>query len=110
MVTEPPGAALVALTVSVGGGSIVNDKALDVPPPGAGVCTITCAVPLAARSLAVIDARTCVALANVVDRGAPFHWTTDAAMNPLPLTASVNAALPADARFGNSDDAVGTGL
>jgi len=91
------GEALVALTVRLGGGSIVNRSADDVPPPGVGVCTVTGAVPLDARSLAPIDARNCVALMKVVDRGAPFHWTTDEAMKPLPLTVSVNAAPPAEA-------------
>ena len=94
-VTELPTVTLLALTVNRGGGSIVNGSTDDVPPPGVGVCTVTCAVPLDARSLAAMDARTCVSLTKVVGRGAPFHWTTDEEMNELPLTVSVNAALPA---------------
>src|SRR5213593_2623569 len=110
MVTGPPGATVVVFTVSVGGGSIVKDNAFDVPPPGAGVCTVICAVPLDARSLAAIDARSCVALENVVGRGAPFHCMTDAVTKPLPLTVSVNAAPPAAVWVGNNDEATGAGF
>ena len=97
IVTDAPAATLVVLTVNLGGGSIVNGSADELPPPGVGVCTVTCAVPADARSLAAIDARNCVALTKIVGRGAPFHWTTDEAMNELPFTVSVNAALPAAA-------------
>src|SRR5260221_12086776 len=67
-VTLEPGAAVVVLTVSTGGGAIVNGSAADVPPPGAGVKTVTCAVAGAATSAAPIDARSCVLLTNVVAR------------------------------------------
>ena len=53
-VTLAPGATVVALTVSVGGGAIVKARAADVPPPGVGENTVTCAVPVAAISAAVI--------------------------------------------------------
>ena len=110
IVTKPPGATLVVLTVSVGGGSIVKDKTFDVPPPGAGVCTAICVVPLDARSLVAIDARSCVALENVVGRAAPFHCTTDEATNPLPLTVSVSGPPPAAVWVGKSDEATGAGF
>ena len=45
----------------------------EVPPPGAGVKTVTCAVPIAAMSLARMDACNCVEFTNVVARVAPFH-------------------------------------
>ena len=110
MVTEPPGATVVVFTVSVGGGSIVKDNAFDVPPPGAGVCAVIGTVPLDARSLAAIEARSCVALANVVGRGAPFHCTTDEATKPLPFTVSVKEAPPAPVCVGNNDEATGAGF
>jgi len=72
-VTELPTFTVVALTVNRAGGSIVKDTALDVPPPGVGDCTVTCAAPLDARSLAAINARICVSLTKVVGRGVPFH-------------------------------------
>src|SRR5438876_9016233 len=45
---------------------IVKVGAFEVPPPGAGVTTVTCAVPTVATSVARIVARSCVLLANVV--------------------------------------------
>ena len=71
-VTEPPRATVVMLTVS-GGGVTVNVTAFDVPPPGAGVTTVTCEVPATARSAAVILAVNSVGEKYVVVRGDPFH-------------------------------------
>ena len=56
-VTGDPGVVMVALTVSVGDTPIVNVSDPEVPPPGAGVKAVTCAVPGTATSAAVIDAR-----------------------------------------------------
>jgi hypothetical protein len=39
-----------------GDAEIVNVKAFDVPPPGAGLVTVTCGVPAEATSAARIDA------------------------------------------------------
>jgi len=51
------------LIVGTGFGAlIVNVEAPDVPPPGAGLNTVTCLVPEAAISAAVMAACTCVAL------------------------------------------------
>src|SRR5439155_622927 len=72
------------------GFAIVNVRSPDVPPPGAGVNTDTCAVPAAVTSDAGIDACSCVPLTNVVVRGAPFQRTTDELANPLPFTVKVN--------------------
>ena len=55
-VTLLPGATVDALTVSVGGFTIVNVSAPDVPPPGDGEDTVICAVPGEVMSAAVIDA------------------------------------------------------
>jgi len=60
--------------VAVGTGlSIVNVNGLLVPPPGAGVVTVTMAVPAAAISEAVMAACKLVLETNVVVRGLPFH-------------------------------------
>jgi hypothetical protein len=77
-----------------GGSLIVKVRALEVPPPGVGLNTLTWAVPATAMSAAVIAAVNLVAETNVVARFAPFHWTTELELNPLPLTVKVNAALP----------------
>ena len=74
---------------------IVNASAREVPPPGAGVTTLTCALPAAAMSLAVIAAVNCVALTNVVGRFAPFHCTVEEFTKFEPVTDNENPAPPA---------------
>jgi hypothetical protein len=83
---------------------------VDVPPPGAGVTTVTLAVPAEAMSAAEMDALSCVALTKVVVRAVPFQFTVDAAANPVPLTVSVNALAPAVALLGLSELITGAGL
>ena len=56
----------------------MNDTAFDAPPPGAGLNTVTLAVPAAAMSAAVIAAVSCVLFIYVVVRfdrsSAPPNW------------------------------------
>src|SRR5687768_12552903 len=66
VVTESPVMAVAVLTVNVGGGSMVTVRDADVPPPGAGFVTATCAWPVAASIAAVAVKRISVEL-NVVD-------------------------------------------
>jgi hypothetical protein len=77
IVTSAPGATRVALGISVARGSIVKDSADEVPPPGAGVDTLTSAVPTLATSAAAIEATSRPALTTVVGRGDPFHRATE---------------------------------
>src|SRR5207237_739516 len=84
--------------------------ALEVPPPGAGVNVVTCAVPATARSAAGMAAVSCVADTNVVARSAPFQRTTELATKPLPLAVSVKPGPPAGAEAGLSPVVVGRGL
>jgi len=104
------GVAVVVLTVNTGGGATVNVSAADVPPPGAGENTLTCAVEGDDTSAAAIAARSCVLLTNVVVRATPFQRTSEPFAKPLPFTMSVNALEPALIRAGLSDVTVGTGL
>ena len=109
----PPTVAEVgAIEVSVGAetGLMVNDRVPDVPPPGAGLVTVTVAVPAVAISAAVIAAVNCVALTNVVVLVAPLNFTTDVDTKPVPLTVRVKAAPPAVALVGEREVAVGAGL
>src|SRR5205823_3862362 len=108
----PPATAKTGFSpVVVGTGfAIVRVCALDVPPPGAGLTTVICAVPAAAMSAAAIAAVSCVAEPYVVARGVPFQRTTEPGMNPLPVTASVNAGPPTVAVAGLRLVTVGTGL
>jgi hypothetical protein len=74
--------------------AIGNAAGFDTPPPGAGLVTVMVAVLAAATSAAEIDAVSCDALTNVVARGLPFQFTTEAETNPVPLTVRVNPGLP----------------
>src|SRR5437762_9464052 len=95
----------------VGAGLLMeNVRAADVPPPGAGVTTVTEAVPVAAMSAAGIAAVSCVALTKVVVRAAPFHCTVAPFTKPLPVSVSVKPAPPTIALAGDSEVSVGAGL
>jgi hypothetical protein len=109
----PPAVAEVgAREVRVGAEAalIVNDRLPDVPPPGAGLVTVTFAVPAVAISAAVMAAVNCVALTNVVVLATPLNFTTDVETNPVPFTVRVKAAPPAVALVGEIEVSVGAGL
>ena len=111
----PPAGVLVgASEVSAGTGFaaalMVNVKPFDVPPPGAGVTTVTCALPAVTMSLAGIAAVTWPAFTNVVVRAAPFQRTWEVPTKLLPFTVSVKAAPPAGVLVGASDVSAGTGF
>src|ERR1700745_1001443 len=89
---------------------IENDRLPDEPPPGAGLVTVTVAVPAVAISAAVIAAVNFVVLTNVVVLAAPLNFTTDVDTKPVPLTVRVKAAPPAVALAGEREVAVGAGL
>ena len=62
------------MLVVVGTGLLtVNVNALDVPPPGVGLNTVTDEVPVAAMSVAGIAAVNWVEETKVVARADPFH-------------------------------------
>src|SRR5262245_4234515 len=86
-----------------------NGNAFEVPPPGAGVKTLTFAVPMVAMSVAGIAAVNRVALTKVVGRSLSFHRTTELLAKFVPLTVRVNAAPPTSAKFGLKDVSVGAG-
>ena len=91
-------------------GAIVKVCGLEIPPPGAGVTTVTPAVPAVAMSAAVMAAVSCVALTNVVVRALPFQFTVEFAVKLVPLTVKVNAPPPAAAMFGLMEIVVGAGI
>jgi hypothetical protein len=95
----------------VGAGfSVVNVSSADVPPPGDGEVTVTSDGPAADTSAAAIAARSSVLPTYVVARSVPFHRTTELATNPVPLTVSVKAELPAMVLEGEMDAVVGAGF
>ena len=107
----PATAELGFMDAAVGEGlPMAKVSALEVPPPGAGVETVTEAVPPAAMSALPICACSCVLDTKVVGRALPFHCTLESEMKFAPLTVSVKLALPTDAELGLNDATVGTGL
>src|SRR5436189_228988 len=96
----PPGAGVATVICAVAA----------APPPAAGVITVTCGVPAAATSAAAMAAVSCVALTNVVVRAAPFQLTVEPPTKLLPVTVSVKAALPADVLVGDRAARVGDEL
>ena len=104
------GASEVSAGTGFAGALMVNVSAFEVPPPGAGVTTVTGALPCVTMSLAGIAAVSWPAFTNVVVRAAPFQRTSEVATKLLPFTVSVNAAPPAAALVGASDVSAGTGF
>jgi hypothetical protein len=93
----------------------VKGTEFDVPPPGAGLNTVTLAVPAAAMSVAGIVAVSWVLLTKVVVRFALFHLTREptapfTGTKPEPLTVRVKDGPPARAEFGVIFVIVGTGF
>jgi len=81
-----------------------------VPPPGAGLFTVTLSVPLWAKSLAVRAAFSDVELTNVVTRELPLTRTVELELKFVPDMLSVIAAFPAGTEEGERLLAPGTGL
>jgi hypothetical protein len=109
---DPPARANVGESELIAGNGLltVNEELADVPPPGAGLVTVTPRVPAVAMSGAVIGAVTCVASTNVVVLGVPLKFTTEPETKPVPFTVSVKAEPPAIALLGNSEVITGAGL
>lgn len=107
-----PLVGLIDARVGTGLGAleIVKTKLVVVPPPGAGLVTVTFAGPTDEMSVAGIVAVNCVALTNVVGLADPLKFTIDAATKFVPVTVSVKPDPPAVAPFGLSNVTVGTGL
>jgi hypothetical protein len=97
--------------VRVGTGLLMaNVTALDSPPAGVGLETVTSAVPAAVTSLAGIAACNWVPLRKVVGRSVLFQRTTEEETKPLPVTVKVNPAEPAVMLEGDKDVSAGFGF
>ncbi len=95
----------------VGNGFVmVKVAVLDVPPPGAGLKTVTFAVPAVATSLAGIAAVSTVLETNPVVRSLPFQRTTEPLTKFVPVMVRVNPPLPATVVDGLIVVIVGAGL
>ena len=84
--------------------------ALEVPPPGAGLVTVTAGTPVELMLAERMAAVNCVELTKVVAVADPPKLTTEAATKFVPLIVSVKAALPATVLFGEIVVIVGVGL
>ena len=101
-------AAIGAVIATVGArvSETVKVSALESPPPGAGLETLTDTVPAVAMSAAAIAALSWVLDTGVVVRAAPFHFTTAPATKLVPLTVRVNDGPPEAVLFGDSEPRV----
>lgn len=84
------------------GGVMVKITALEVKPPAAGSKTVMPGVPAALMSAFVIAAVSFVAETKVVGRSAPFHFTFEFAVKPLPKTIREKSPLCACFVVGSS--------
>ncbi len=98
------------LVVMGAGFPTVNVIEVDVPPPGAGLKTVTSNFPKERRSLAGIAAVSWVELTNVVVLSEPFHLVTEEEIKLLPLRVKVNAGPSTAASVGDMLVNIGTGL
>jgi hypothetical protein len=100
MNSEPPAVAEFGLKLAITGvgGLMVNEAGAEVTPPGASTVTLT--VAWEAIRFAGTDAVHWFELTKPVDRGDPFHCTTDPGRNPEPLTVKVKEGPPAVADRG----------
>jgi hypothetical protein len=83
---------------------------LEVPPPGAGLVTVTASVPAEAMLAAGMTAVNCAELTNVVAGADPPKLTIEAATKFAPLIVIVKAAPPDTLLFGEIVVIVGVGL
>lgn len=75
--------------------SISNINALELPALGAGLCTVTAAVPGFAIAEAGTWAVSSVPLTYCVERAVEPQFTVEEAVNPSPLTVNAKADEPA---------------
>ena len=108
----PPAVTLVGASVVIAGRGTVETvrlTALEGPPPGVRLFTVTGKLPTAATSLSRICAVTWVALRKPVVRVLPLIWTTEVLSKFVPLTVNVNAGSPAVLLGGDNVAITGTG-
>lgn len=91
-------------------GATVNVAALEAPPPGAGLTTVTATLPAEARSAAPMLALSWVLLTNVVVRLLPPQSTVEFDNKLEPFTVSVKPRAPAGALLGEIEPTPGVGF
>jgi len=89
---------------------MLKDCGAEVPPPGDGLVTLTLTVAPVAISDAGMVAESCVALTSTVLSALPLKFTTELDTKFVPVTISVNPALPAITVGGERAVTPGAGL
>jgi hypothetical protein len=92
------------------GVTTLNGWPAEVPPPGAEFVTVLVAFDAAARSAAVRDTMTCVALVNVVVLALPLKLAIDVGTKPLPVIVTVALDKPTVTVEGARLRSAGAGL
>jgi hypothetical protein len=83
---------------------------LALPPPGAGLVTVTVTGPAVANEVAGTITTSCVGVCDWIGSGVAPKLTVEAAMKFVPVIVSVVASEPATTLDGDSDVMIGTGL
>jgi len=91
-------------------GATVKLAALEPPPPGAGLTTVTATLPAEARSAAPMLALSWLLLTNAVARLLPPHCTIELDKKLEPFTVRVKGSAPAGALLGEMEPIVGVGF
>jgi hypothetical protein len=111
MSCSPAGTQLGKIELIVGtvATTLVTVKVItfEVPPPGAGLVTVTAGVPADAMLERGMTAVNCLELTKVVAGADPPKLTVEVATKFVPLIVSVKAAPSAGALFGEMDVIVG---
>ena len=107
----PPTVAPVGDTDAIVGAGLLIARvvAAVVPPPGAGLVTVTLAAPAVAISIAGTCAEICVAPVKLVANAVSFQLITELDTKLAPVTVSVKAVPPTVALMGDRLAIVGTG-
>lgn len=108
----PPVLAELGLIEARTGAGLLMEKvrAADVPPPGAGINTVTEAVPAVAMFAAGTVAVSEEKLTKVVARSAPFQRTFEEELKFVPVAVSVKEGPPTIAELALIEDRVGARL
>jgi hypothetical protein len=87
--------------------TVLNDAGAEVPPPGGGFVTVIAVVAGLARSAALSETASRVALRTCAGRGLPPNEAVDAGTKFVPVTTTSVAAEPAVTVSGASEVIVG---
>jgi hypothetical protein len=111
-VAPAPATALVGVIVTIAGSGLFTwtVTAPDVPPPGAGLATVTAADPPFSNEAAGTTAVRLPDDSYAVATFCPFHCTEELVTKPVPLKAIVVSAAPASTVAGVTEVIEGVGF